>query len=641
MILFRGQTRGLLSSNDQLALELQFAADKSFSIDPNNPAGFLINPRVGPPATFSRASGATEINSSGIVTYAQENLTLQSSAFGQLLYWTRVGAATQQTSLTAPTNQQVFILSETILTGQHYIINRGGASVNSTPVQASINYTASVFVKYREGYHEWVQFSLGANGFGSTNFLNFNLITGQFGNSSGIVSTPQATLFSDGWYRVSFTVTALANATASNNITIAFTDNTDTLTRLPSYTASGNGSVYVSSAQFERGDIAREYIDTTTAAKYAPRFDHNPVTLECRGLLIESSRTNLSRYSGALVINTGWASAETTSTTSGTGPDNNTSYLVSETSASNIHTIVNSGGASATPATSVVSGTVYTGSIFLKKVAGSIDWIQITLGSAGFGIAQYANFNISNGTVGNSAGLASGTSPLIEDYGNGWYRCSISAAATTTTTSLNVVVAFINNTNETTRVPSYAGNTSNSVLATMCQFEAGSHASSYIPTTTTTIVRSTDVCNISGASFDSFYNTNEGSFVVDAAALGFSSNNNGIVRVAGVSSIYNRAAQLNRLSLTIGSQTLTVPSNYNTARTYYKSAFSANLSGANFVINGSQIEDSFTGASLTPTSSLLTFNDIPTAICNNWIRSFRYYRRVLPVPKLQSLTTSL
>jgi hypothetical protein len=236
-----------------------------------------------------------------------------------------------------------------------------------------------------------------------------------------------------------------------------------------------------------------------SAAINAARFDHDPVTLACKGLLIEESRTNDSRHSGAIVINTGWLSSGTTSVVDGVGPDGNNAYTVTETAATAIHTIANTGGVAGIGATSITSGTVYTGSIFIKKETGSVDWIQITLGSAGFGTAQYANFNIVTGVAGNFAGLASGTSPRIENYGNGWYRCSISVTATATTLlSLNTVIAFINNTNGTTRAPSYAGSTSNKVLANLCQFEAGSFPTSYIPTTTGSVVRRADVCSITG-----------------------------------------------------------------------------------------------------------------------------------------------
>jgi hypothetical protein len=73
-----------------------------------------------------------------------------------------------------------------------------------------------------------------------------------------------------------------------------------------------------------------------------------------------------------------------------------------------------------------------------------------------------------------------------------------------------VALVFTNNTDTTTRAPSYLGSTSNEVLTSLWQFETGSFATSYIPTTTGTLARSADVCSITGDAFNSFYNQSEG-----------------------------------------------------------------------------------------------------------------------------------
>ncbi len=390
-----------------------------------------------------------------------------------------------------------------------------------------------------------------------------------------------------------------------------------------------------------------------TAAVNAARFDHDPANPTiCRGLLIEEGRTNQATYSGVLVVNTGWAPGETTSTTSGTGPDGNTSYQVSETSATSIHTLANSGSITATPATSVTSGTVYTGSIFLKKVTGSIDWVQLTLGSVGFGTAQYANFNIGNGTVGNSAGLASGTSPRIENFGNGWYRCSISVAATTTTSiSLNVVVGFISNTNGTTRTPSYAGSTSNQVLLAMCQFEAGSFATSYIPTTTSALARSADVCSITGAGFTGMWNALEGSLFTSAifnapVAYGVTQFLVDINDTTAANRLrYYRLTNTGRPEFAnTSNNSLNVQIAGSTALpqlVIHKYSAGFKLDDYAFYVNNSQIGTDNLGAMVvSPTT--LTIGDASAGgarqYTNGTISAIRYYRKRLDNAKLASLT---
>jgi hypothetical protein len=363
-------------------------------------------------------------------------------------------------------------------------------------------------------------------------------------------------------------------------------------------------------------------------------------------LLIEEGRTNLATYSGALVINTGWASSETTSTTSGTGPDGNTSYQVSETSATSIHTIANSGGITTSPTTLVTSGTVYTGSIFFKKVTGSIDWVQLTFGSAGFGGAQYANFNIGNGTVGNSAGLASGTSPRIEDYGNGWYRCSISVASTSTATTLNLITAFVNNTNGTTRVPSYAGSTSNQVLASLCQFEAGSFATSYIPTTTGSAARSADVCSITGGDFSGIYNTPEGTLFAGVTPQSVAQA--AVVVGVNTANYINSHFILKADSLTTSAglrwvgvsfpPVNIIPSTLNAANAFAKIAY-AYKSGSfavayNNILAGTS---STTFTSINPTVMRIGGRDDGLSI-NGHISEVKYFKKRLPNAKLQALT---
>jgi len=389
-----------------------------------------------------------------------------------------------------------------------------------------------------------------------------------------------------------------------------------------------------------------------TAAVNAARFDHDPVTLASRGLLIEEGRTNLSLYSGEIVIGAGWGASATTSIVDGLGPDENNAYRIAETTATASHNLGNSGGTTASSATSVVLGTVYTGSIFIKKVSGSVDWIQVTLGSGGFGTVQYANFNIGNGTVGNSAGLASGTSPRIENYGNGWYRLSISATATATTATNNVVLGFIQNTNGTTRLPSYAGSTSNSILASLCQFEAGSFATSYIPTTTSALARSADVCSITGAGFTGMWNALEGSLFTSAifnAPVGSS--------IDQIAVDVNDATTANRLRY-FRNVNNSFPRMLNTSNSttdvdivgvlalssFVTQKFSTGFNSNDYVlyVNNAQIgTDNLATLPISPTTFTIGTSGVgvtPIIPLNGTIASIRYYKKRLSNQKLQALT---
>ena len=376
-----------------------------------------------------------------------------------------------------------------------------------------------------------------------------------------------------------------------------------------------------------------------TAATNIPRFDHDPVTLACRGLLIEEGRTNAAFQSGAIVNNIGWVVSSgttgATSVASGTGPDSNTSYLISESATTAPHGLYNTGTNTVTLGASVTSGVAYTASAFVKKVTGSIDWIQILLGTGGFG-SQYANFNLTTGQFGNVSGLTT----RVEEHANGWYRISVTRNATvTTSTTAALGINFINNTNGTTLGPSYAGSTSNQFLFAMCQFEAGSFATSYIPTTTGSVVRSADVCSYSDVS--SFYNPAAGTLVGDLILytpstssapelFRFGAGNNRIQ--LGVTSVATEAIR----PFIISGGTTTYNSTQGTivAGTSRKVALTFATNDAISCLNGT-LGTQDTSVTM-PVSISTAF--IGASALTGHIASIRYYRKRLPDAKLQALT---
>ena len=106
-----------------------------------------------------------------------------------------------------------------------------------------------------------------------------------------------------------------------------------------------------------------------------------------------------------------------------------------------------------------------------------------------------------------------GGSAKLEDYGNGWFRCSITINTTTTNSLaiglINTVTGFGNNT--------YLGDITKSVLITGIQVEQQSYATSYIPTSGTTVTRNQDLCT-NGGSLASI-NSTEGVLYAEIAAL--------------------------------------------------------------------------------------------------------------------------
>jgi hypothetical protein len=121
---------------------------------------------------------------------------------------------------------------------------------------------------------------------------------------------------------------------------------------------------------------------------------------------------------------------------------------------------------------SVSSGTSYVLSVFAK----SSEYQYLVLRASTPSYDQV--FNLSTGTLGNSNGTGSAT---IENYGDGWYRCSI--IFTTTTTTLNNLIKV-----SSTDVADGASSTTsgNGIYIWGAQLEVGSVATEYIQSTSTT-----------------------------------------------------------------------------------------------------------------------------------------------------------
>jgi hypothetical protein len=248
------------------------------------------------------------------------------------------------------------------------------------------------------------------------------------------------------------------------------------------------------------------------AAANSPRFGHDPITGGSLGLLVEQARANVQPFS-ELLTEASWINANVIISPSGTALNNTPAWLITENTVTAAHSLVGNGGTAAN-STSVTAGTVYTGSAFLKKI--TVDWVQLTFGAAGFGTSSFANFNIANGTI----GIVSGCVARIAPYKDREYRCSITATASTTALSNNIIINGIANQNSSTRGPSYAGSSGRSFLASLPQFEAGNHASSYIPSSNTATTRSADNVSIQNPNSGLWFNP--ASFTIVADVIGAS-----------------------------------------------------------------------------------------------------------------------
>jgi len=229
-----------------------------------------------------------------------------------------------------------------------------------------------------------------------------------------------------------------------------------------------------------------------TAVTDAPRFDHDPVTGESLGLLIEESRANLLTYSEQFDQ---WTQNRTTvSLNSSVSPSGQlNANKLNVTTDTGYHAV-----------NRVVTGGTYVASVFAKS--GEYDGIQLTGTNS---IQDHACFNLTNGTAYHQGSNV--TSINIENVGNGWYRCSARIPITNGNLFITITDGIT-----TSWLPSFAGSSaSDGIYIWGAQLEEGSFPTSYIPTTTSAVTRSPDIATIEGTNFSSWYNQSEGTFFAD------------------------------------------------------------------------------------------------------------------------------
>jgi hypothetical protein len=420
----------------------------------------------------------------------------------------------------------------------------------------------------------------------------------RFNAQTGVITatpagyTSSITSVGNGWYRVTMTGQISGACGVGQN-------------------GSGNG--YFWGAQLSVGPYPLDYTPTTSAAVYGPRFDYDPVTLAARGLLVEEQRTNLITYSEQF-DNAAWTKEDLTVTANAaTAPDGTvTADLILPNTSSADHSIFEYKGGSSSQ----------TFSVYAKAGGYNYIFVGYNNNSASEGVF----FDLSAGTVSqNTSGLVAS----ISNAGNGWYRCSVTKA------SGFEYAMLCTSANGTSLI--HAGNGSSGLYLWGAQLEAGSFATSYIPTVAATVTRSADVASVNTLS--PWWNASAGTFFIentfgnygnqpialsDQAAVG----NAWIYGGSGVIQAYIVGPNINL------SSGVSVSANI-----YAKSAFAFGADGKAISVNGSTPVVS--ANTTAPTASTqLSLGNWPggSYYINGHIKRVAYYPRKLSSAELSALT---
>ena len=366
-----------------------------------------------------------------------------------------------------------------------------------------------------------------------------------------------------------------------------------------------------------------------TAPNNTPRFDHDPETGESLGLLIEESRTNdiLNSQVFTSGYNTSGLNAITQNTTV-TTPEGLTDGVgvITESSGGSVHQFYEASSAQITG--------IRTYSIFVKP------------NGRNYCVLRTSSFthDLVNGTT---LGSASGeyVSATTTKFANGWVRCTLTQNHSNTYDQFNFKLA-----KDGLNDYSYSGDGTSGVYVWGAQLEEGSFATSYIPTSGSTVTRRKDLVAITGTNFTDFYNQSEGAVVCKFGReqwaqadgdfervweIGDGTDNNNLNIFASASGQDLRYRVKTGGTNQFGATTSNIGSNLfpSVAMAYKQNDFA--------IIADGVVIDTDDGGD-PPTVDRLhighNFNDVNTYLFNNTISYFKYYNKRLPNAQLQGLT---
>lgn len=536
------------------------------SLDLNFAGSKALDPRI----TFSRASAATYYDGKAVAK-AEENLFTNSDGPLQTAQNGAVYNGDGTISFSAATNYSYKVASKLI--------------------DAGVQFTVSVLLS-------------------GSGIVRFGALSGNGGNLG--VYTPISLTATPTKY--SFTVFNAYSGPSCGFQILGASDGSAAIVKIEKY-------------QFEVRDQATAYTPTTTqpitnyipvlqtAPANVPRIDHDPVTGECKGLLIEEQRTNMVLRSEDFTASVWPKSGCSIYADQTAAPDGTLSADLVEFSGSGQ---INSNGSAAT-----VSG-AHTFSFFVKPYAG---------------LTGNSQFLIRNGTTATNllnatltwSSMTVSANGSITSLSNGWYRLSI-----TVTSGISVGDLLLG-------YPISGAVAGLKFFLWGAQLEAGSFPTSYIKTEASQATRAADSAQMTGTNFSSWYRQDEGSIFAE------------FQQYPAVPTLSQRVLQVGSSGSAEGHLISRATDRFN-AGTYasgtYQASFAVTDSGTESTRNKicySYKVNSFSGAGngkvsaedtsgIVPVVSMLYIGSAASNILNGYIRRITYYPKRLTDAQLQALT---
>jgi hypothetical protein len=412
-------------------------AGKLYSIKPSDGSGDLV---------VTRATTATRVNSAGLVEVVPVNLLQYSEQFDNAA-WVKAGVNITPNTTIAPNGT---LTADTL--------NASIELYQTIPAITNTTYTISLWVKLLTA----TNLCLVVN-----NAAAWNTIGGESFDATDGLNTST-------WTRISYTFTTPSTLPVG---VVNFHIGANSETGL----TQSAGNVYIWGAQVVEGSTAKSYYPTTTRLNI-PRLDYTNGS--CPSILVEPQRTNLALRSEEF-NNAYWTTLDATVTA------NNTNSPSGNSTADQL--AGNGNGTLVRLSSSIIAGTLnatYTASCFFKKGTNNFVLFQAAvLGATG---VTFAYVDLVNGTSPQSG-------VTIKNYGNDWYRVSFTFTLGAIFANIDLRI-FPTPSTTTTTFPTNADALNKSVYIYGAQLEAGSYATSYIPTTSASVTRNADVISKTGIS---------------------------------------------------------------------------------------------------------------------------------------------